>query len=371
MNQPTFTALAVAAMAWLSTAAVANVKSEAIAHVDQLRAIKAGADPATIEKYNGQMDAAWQYFESHKQAALPILTAELSSEIGKAKPNDLVLLDIGYFVILNGDAKQKALARRALKKLDPDAEIVQWNREELFKFAHAAARDSDDGVLALIDRAFLKNDVSIFIPQHALKLDETLVCVFLYGAYGQNAEAHLGSFLSNLGLSHKVLETIGWIGSPASVDAVKGAMLASRDYDTFVRTTAYFMKAGGPQGRKAMLEIDPKQFDARTQEYYARIKPSVESASFEMFHQQLAQAGNGAKLSDEDARKRLSAMQAKGGWDWDVKPLDIVDSTLSKQFLIDQLTQIRAKAFQRLSDEALSDVELLNAVINTLRYRAK
>ena len=42
---------------------------------------------------------------------------------------------------------------------------------------------------------------------------------------------------------------------------------------------------------------------------------------------------------------------------------------LHDERLIGQLEGIRARTFYRISDEALSDVEITNAVLNGLRYR--
>ena len=61
-------------------------------------------------------------------------------------------------------------------------------------------------------------------------------------------------------------------------------------------------------------------------------------------------------------------MKTRYGKD-DSTPSDIVNATLSRDFLIHELVAIRAKTFLRLSDEALSVVEMTNALINTLRYR--
>ena len=75
------------------------------------------------------------------------------------------------------------------------------------------------------------------------------------------------------------------------------------------------------------------------------------------------------KLSDEEVKTRLAAMNVHYGKDESTHPLDILDATLSRDFLTRELVAIRAKTFFRLSDEALSDVQMTNALTNTLRYR--
>jgi hypothetical protein len=50
-------------------------------------------------------------------------------------------------------------------------------------------------------------------------------------------------------------------------------------------------------------------------------------------------------------------------------PLAILNSGLATQMLIQNLIQIRSRTLHRLSDEALSEVERTNYLINALRYR--
>jgi hypothetical protein len=57
------------------------------------------------------------------------------------------------------------------------------------------------------------------------------------------------------------------------------------------------------------------------------------------------------------------------GKDSRLNPQALLDSTLPKELLITELMRIRTRMFMRVSNETLSDVELTNAVLNTLRYR--
>jgi hypothetical protein len=204
-----------------------------------------------------------------------------------------------------------------------------------------------------------------------LHLDETLVCVFLYGVFGEGAEEHLRPLLREARLSRRALEILIWLGSPAAVPEVKAAYGASRDYETFIRMTAFMMKAGGPEGRAAMLELRPADLDAKSRDYLAKVKPAIVSASYESLRKQFRATGASAKLSDDEVKARLAAMNARHGKDETTSPGSILDATLPGELLIGELVKIRARTFHRLSDEALSDVEMTNALINTLRYRAR
>jgi hypothetical protein len=57
------------------------------------------------------------------------------------------------------------------------------------------------------------------------------------------------------------------------------------------------------------------------------------------------------------------------GKDDRTSPLAILDSGLPGNFLIAQLLEARHRSLYRLSDEALSDLQAKNALINGLRYR--
>ena len=57
------------------------------------------------------------------------------------------------------------------------------------------------------------------------------------------------------------------------------------------------------------------------------------------------------------------------GKDDTLNPSTVLNSGLARQFLISELTRIRGRSFYRISDEALSDVEMTNALLNVLYYK--
>jgi hypothetical protein len=348
----------------------ATLERTALEHLDQLRAIQATSDGKDIARYNQQMDGAWKFFLANKEAVVPLLREQLDAEIRKPAPNSLVLLDVGYFLLLQGGATDRERATAALLATDMTAPLVRQNYKELFEFTHRVAALHDARVLAFIDKAFLRNSVTVFIPQHALRLDETLVCVFLYGVYGDGAEQHLRELLTDRAVAKKVVEILVWLGSPASVGDVKKAYATAPEYEAFARMTAFMMRAGGPQGRAALLDLRDGDLDARSREYYAKIRSAVASTNYDALRKQFGSKAP-AKLSNDQVRARLAAMNEHNGKDETTHPLDILDAKLPADELVSELVKIRARSFYRLSDEALSDVEMTNALINTLRYRGK
>ena len=355
----------------VSTGRAGSVEDETAKWLAVIRAIKPEGGGAATNRYNEQLDGAWKFFAANKSRALPILRKELSNELRRESPNQLLLLDVGYYIRLQEGQSDKELGRESFFAIDPGAEIVRWNQREFFEFAHSVVADRDPKTLAFLDEAFLRGGVKAFIPQHALSLDETLVCAFLYGEFGDGAEQHLASQLADRTVANRILEILIWIGSPESVPAVKQAMMETRNYDTFVRATAFMMTAGGPKGRDAMLSVPIRTFDAKSRQYYAEVRRDIEATTYVALQKQFEGFPGPGAMSDADIKEALSAMYRNYGKDDKTSPRAILASGLPKSYLTTQLSRIRSRMFFRVSDEALSDVKMTNAILNALYYRKR
>lgn len=347
----------------------ATIERTALDHLDRLRAVQATSDGQAIARFNQQMDDAWKFFLANKAAVLPVLRGQLDAELRQPRPSSMMLMDVGYFLSQEGDAGDHERATRALLATDTTSPLIRQNDKELFEFTHRVAAWHDARILPFVDKAFLRRQVSVFIPQHALRLDGTLVCVFLYGVHGDGAEQHLRELLADPSVVRKVIEILIWIGSPDSVPAVRNAYLASPDPEVFTRMTAFMMRAGGPQGRAAMLSLRESEVDARSRPYYAKVRPAIASTDYASLRGQFGTAGSASKLGDDQVRARLAAMIEHDGKDATTGPFDILDAGLRADELVGELVKVRTRSFRRLSDEALSDIETTDALIEALRYR--
>jgi hypothetical protein len=356
---------------FVASAASQTIEQQALTHLQNIKAVRADADEKTVAGYNKAMDEAWKFFNANKASVLPILRREVTAELAKATPNDMLLLDTGYYLRLQPENSDKELGKAALFKLNTAAEIVHLNQQQLFDFAYAVASDDDPAVLPFLDKAFLRQKITAYVAPHALSLNETLVCVFLYGVHGRSSEQHLRSLLTDKALTRKVLEILIWIGTPDSVPAVKEAMLADRTFETFSRATTFMMKTGGPDGRASMLGLNPKDLDTQSQQFLQKVGPRIEATTFEALRKPFITGGNVAPLNEETVKKRLAAMYENNGKDEVTEPSAILDSTLPRTFLVNELLRIRTRMFRRLSDEGLTDVVGTNAILNALYYRAK
>jgi len=279
---------------------------------------------------------------------IAVIRRSLAREMTQRLRNDFILLDLGYYLYDRGTPADKELARTALFAIDPKAEIIRYNWQELFQFTQLIATSRDGRVLAFLDKAFLGEPVSVRIPEADLTLDQGATCAYLYGAYGDGAEAHLKAMLktpvTDKALTRKVLEVLTWIGSPVSNAEVKGVLMgASRDYDTFKRTTTFLMSSGGPQGRAVVLAVQPDDLDVWTRSYYDKIHAPARALTYR-------------KLRDSLASTPASKA--------------ILESTKPKADLVAGLVAEREALFRAPpTKEKLAEIQRVNATLNALRYR--
>lgn len=344
--------------------AAASGEADVLARLTQMRAMQAPANAVAAREQNHTLDNAWRFFGDNKPTALHVLRRELAAELRKPQPNQLILLDIGFFLARLGEPGDKALSMQALRTIDADAPLIKASSEQLFRFAHLTAADHDERLFPLLDKAFLHGKVTVFVPQHGFTVDEATTAALIYGQYGAKGEAHLRGLLGDSTIRNKVLEVLIAIGSPDSVPAV-AALLQSEDPDTFVRAVTFLARTGGPQGRDALTAFDAKALQGKSREYFAQVSPRLKGLVFESMRGERSEQ----PISDEEVRRRLESLYERYGEHEDLQASDILYSTLPKQFLIDQLTRIRERTLLRVSDEALADLEMTNTVLNTLRYR--
>ena len=350
----------------------ATPAEEVQAHVKYLREIRADDDNATIARHNRRMDEGWAYFKQHKAEVLPLLREQLEQELRAPRPHGMVLLDLGDYLTLNGvDEADRAQGAAALVAIDPKDAVVDANVMQLFQFARLVAARQDARALPFIDRAFLDRNVQLFVPQHAMKLDSTLASVFLYGPYGEAAETHLRERLraeADPAIARRIIEILIWIGSPASVPEIKRVGQTWTDYETFGRVMTFMMMSGGLDGPAAMRQIRPESLDAKAQAYWQQRRGDLDQASFATWRALMPESKPKAP-SAELARRTLARIEQRKGLGAGEPPLFLVDAPIPAAEMIASLTRSRALILQRLSDEALSEVKLLNVLINTLRYR--
>lgn len=365
------------AAACCMAAAVAAPADETLQRLGQIRAMPAATGPQDALRQRGELDAAWRWFGNHKADALPVLRRELAAELKKAQPNQLVLLDVGYFLRAQGDPGDKGLALQALLRIDPAGTVPQSQSQQLFRFVHALAAERDVRLFPLLDKVFLRGRVTVFLPQQGYTVDETSTCIYLYGQYGAAAERHLRGLLGDASVVNRALEVLMWVGSPDSVPAV-AALLKTADADTFARAAAFLLRAGGPQGRDALLAFDPRGLQGKALEFYRQTRGQLDRMTFDALANQLVEVADERApaappavrgLDAAAARQVFATLYATYGSYEGIAPAAIARAALPRQALIDELVKVRERSLLRVSGEALADIDTTNTLINTVRFR--
>lgn len=360
-----------AALAAICTAAAMSLLPPATAHaagdaatdtalasrIAQIRAMPRAANAAAAGAQRRELDAAWRFFGDYREDAIPLLRRELAAELRAARPSQQLLLDVACFLVAYGAEADKALAVQAALAIDPAALL---DGPQLFRLMHAAAASRDARLLPLIDRIFLRKAVSVPLPQQGSAIDETGVRALLYGRFGTAGERHLAAQLRDPALAKPVLDVLPLVGSPDSVPAVV-PLLQSPDIEVFTRAVNFLLRAGGPQGRQALLALQPQGLSKEALEFFGPMRQ-------QLAQQPVPPAGKGG-LPEAEVRRQLDALEAADGGYAGVDPSAIAQSRLPKQELRERLTRIRERSFNRATNEALADIETTSALLNALSYR--
>ncbi len=352
----------------------AGSKAELMAAIDSLRGIQPVAAGEDVEALNKKMDAAWTVLLGKKKSSIPLVEAELAKALRQDKPDQYFILDMSQLLLAMQGPQALTLAAQALSRIDGGAPVIKVNTDGLFHLALSLAQ-SGAAVLPQIDRLFLeeKAELKVFVVQHVLTLDSTLLCVFLYGSSGPDVEDHLlGKFGSNLApyQAKRLLEILGWLGSEKSVPAA-APYLQGGDHELFARALKVMMALGGASGREAVLNLKAGGLSKESRAYLKKVLPNVKKAGYESQLRMLEEmAKPDPGLSDAKLEARLEKMIKNYGKDDELPAANILLSGLPQGLILGKLKRIRQMTLFRLSDEALDDVLVDNRIINALQYKA-
>jgi hypothetical protein len=168
----------------------------------------------------------------------------------------------------------------------------------------------------------------------------------------------------------RVLEILNFLGSEQAVPAVRSTMSRPQTRDVVARAVGFMMRVGGPAGRRALLELDPAKLDAESRAYLAQIRSDVEGVSFASLSAPISRLKE--QESFASAQALLAALDrdaVEHGRSFHRHVRAVVESRVPSDALLERLKAIRSRMLYRVSDEALHDVELLNAVLNAVQYR--
>lgn len=356
--------------------ALGQAEADVSRHIDSVRGIRTTEDKEALKQINQRMDAAWHYFEQNRATAVPVIRREVAAELAKPARDSFFLLDLGYFLLLKDRAASAKLAVNALNAVDPADEVVQWNFNQMYKFAALAASTGDDALLPFLDKAYLPNERTLheFIAPSLLQVSPDMLCAYLYGALGATGERHLIERLkARAPHGRRALEALNIMGSEASVDAVLAYMRENRDVETFRRGVGALMRTGGPHGRDALLAFDVSAHDQDSRQYMASIRQVASEESFEAIRGRYAKAFSGPdRLADDQMRARLKKIYADYGYDNETNPVAVLNSTLPTDELLAEMLRIRQRTFTGLpTNRMIGTVKITTELINALQYRKR
>jgi hypothetical protein len=326
---------------------------------------------AQIDALNKKMDAAWGYFESHKDD-LSLAEDELRKEVASKEPDQFFLLDVGHLLITYEGPRVGLLSLSALERIDPKAEIISANWVELFHFAMklGASGANTDRFLAQMDRIYLPNDteVEFFQAPHVVKLDTLDICCFVYGVVGDPAAAHLDVQTRVPGADReRIVRILGAVGSESDTPSVKAVLDSTGEFKLISPCVRFLMEVGGPSGRAAVLAIDTARVDAESKAYLAKARPEVERVGLPAYVESLTSM-DPRTVGDSQLQRLLDKMEERNGEDSETPPGALLKSGIPKENLLAQMKRIRARSFRRETNHVFEDLPVTNSLINALQY---
>ncbi len=354
--------------------ATSNGPTSAREALDGLRGIQvpSGPDSATqLSTLNKKMDAAWSFFKAHPDS-LSAVEAALKQAIEAPEPDAFFLLDVAFLLLTHQGEPAADLAVSALERIDPAADVIRANTEELFHFVMklGASGRATARLLPQLDRIYLESKAPLhfFRAPHLVKFTPGDVPCMVYGVVGEAAASHLAQRLGAPGSQQSILELLSMFGSESDTPAVATVLATARDFDTVSRCVTFLLQVGGPSGRAAALAIDPARLDPKARDYLAKHRADMEKISFATMVAALPKV-DGQSLSDRKIQTLLDKMEVNNGQDNEIPPAAIAKSGLPKERLLEQLKRIRTRSFRRETNHVFTDLRITNLLINALQFK--
>jgi hypothetical protein len=318
-----------------------------------------------------RLHEVWTSIDKQALEAVPILIQSLRAELESPDPDDYFLTDLGYYLASRKEAGALDCSWEAIEKVDPENAMVQAFPRLLFTWALKLSSTQDPRILPILDRLFLAREYSLFVPEHALQLPPPLVCVFLYGVFGKEAETHLTQALeTHPETRERIMTVLSWIGSERSTEAAKRIVASGDCREESLWAADVLIRFAGPAGKDFLQSVSAEKCDQETRRQWEQYHKLLNGRSFDSIMKELRPIEAGEKTIPENVLKvRLRLMYENYGKDHETNPLALLRSTLPARFLVDQLIAIRSRMLHRVSDEALHDVQTTNRLIEALMYR--
>lgn len=318
-----------------------------------LREITPSEDAASLKRFNSIMDSNWKTFRKDKKTSIPILTKVLQDEIADKKPNDLVLLDIAWFLALSDEnVELNSILLKTYEKIDFAKEIITQNEEQFFRFSMFLSSRQLPGLLPLIDRRFLRKTTGSFVvPQHSIVVNARAQRTHLYGAYGGPATTHLLSLLKvekDLATRRSILSILRRICTADCAAEIYELLRQETDHESFVNATYIMLDNAGPNGKELYLSLTPSKLSTKTMDYFKSEQEYVKKINYDFLIAKIQKVNNVSEIG---------------------YPFKFIQSKGNKTSSVEKLIEHRRKCFFRVNQHGLADVDITNMVINAIQYQ--
>lgn len=352
----------------------ASFRDAVAAAIQSMRGVHIeGQSQTQIRALNDRLDRAWDTIRRAGPGATPMLRTALSAELEKrGKPDSFFLLDVSDLLHATDPQKSEDLVVDALSRLDLDDPTMLANTERHFRLVYELARSGHEAVLPALLPFLSAHKAETFVPQHALKLDGTLMCVFLFGTYGPAAEDTLFERLKTQQAERsRILDVLDWVGTAKVLEPVSELYKTESSSDILKRSFVVLIRHGGERARKFLLETPVTDKERAFQEYYASVRLDLEAPIYENAACELR--GDTRKeprglLTRADLDALFQKWESNYGKEEGASPLQVLNSAGAADAA--RFVHIRSLMLHRLSDEALSDVRITSALISGLEAKA-
>ena len=360
----------------LSISAIDPYEQEIQTAIVNLRKVTPSDKEEELKKFNSIMDENWKIFNKKKDISRPILINILKQEMASPNGNDLVLLDIGWFLALSD--KQSELSSFLLnvyQKIDFTKKIISFNDEQFFRYSlFLSARQIPD-FLPLIDKRYLRRESSSFVvPQHVIVVNGHSQRTHLYGVYGKPSNEHLLSILKSekdVKIRRSLLSILRRTCTEACAQDIYELLRKETDHESFVNGSYIMLDNAGPKGRELYLQLKPSNLSEKTQDYLKSEQAYVKKVNFEYLVDKIEKKfGNTPNnFSETEILSLTERMIEDYGKSDRLHPLDFIRVKADKKVLIEKLMESRRKCFLRVNQHGLEDIDITNMVINALQYK--
>lgn len=361
---------------WNSITAESSYEKEIVQAVDSLRSIAPTSDQEKLKAYNKIMDDNWSVFSKDKDDSIPILVRILEQEIQSKEPNHLILLDLGYFLALSdGKAERTPIILKVFEKIDSRQPIVSANSQQYFQLSLFLSNRQAPGFLRLIDERFLRSEATaFFIPQHMINVDGHGQRTHLYGVYGKESIPHLLNLLgkeNDTKTKRSITSILRRICTPECAQGIFEFLKTEKDHEAFVNGTYILLDNAGPKGKELYLELQLKDLAPKTLDYFKSEQDYVSKQTYEFLSSKIERKFGKSRnrFSKSELIEQIELMIRNKGASMTLHPLDILESSVDKEVLIEKLIEARRNCFLRTNQHGLEDIDINNLILNALYFK--